>query len=84
VLLADEPTGNLDTARSREIMEFLWHLNADLGITVIMVTHEHDMAAYARRIVRFVDGVVASDERNPAPLGLQAASPAPTEAAHVA
>ena len=84
VLLADEPTGNLDTARSREIMQFLWHLNADLGITVIMVTHEHDMAAYARRIVRFVDGVVASDERNPAPLGLQAASPAPTEAAHVA
>ncbi|ODS67702.1 MAG: macrolide ABC transporter ATP-binding protein [Acidovorax sp. SCN 68-22] len=84
LLLADEPTGNLDTARSREIMEFLWHLNADLGITVIMVTHEHDMAAYARRIVRFVDGVVASDERNPAPLGLQAAAPAPTEAAHVA
>ncbi len=84
VLLADEPTGNLDTARSREIMEFLWHLNADLGITVIMVTHEHDMAAYARRIVRFVDGVVASDERNPAPLGLQGAAAAATEAAHVA
>ena len=86
VLLADEPTGNLDTARSKEIMEFLWHLNADLGITVIMVTHEHDMAAYARRIVRFVDGVVESDERNPAPIGLQVPAPAPasTEAAHVA
>ena len=70
VLLADEPTGNLDTARSKEIMEFLWHLNADLGITVIMVTHESEMAAYARRIVRFVDGVVSSDEANPHPVML--------------
>ncbi|MEO5698817.1 MAG: ABC transporter ATP-binding protein, partial [Burkholderiaceae bacterium] len=76
VLLADEPTGNLDTQRSREIMELLWHLNADQGITVLMVTHEPDMAAYARRIVRFVDGVVASDERNPQPLALQAESAA--------
>ena len=72
VLLADEPTGNLDTQRSKEIMELLWHLNADQGITVLMVTHEAEMAAYARRIVRFVDGVVASDERNPAPVGGQA------------
>jgi putative ABC transport system ATP-binding protein len=72
VLLADEPTGNLDTARSREIMELLWHLNADQGITVLMVTHEAEMAAYARRIVRFVDGVVASDQRNPEPAGGQA------------
>jgi putative ABC transport system ATP-binding protein len=70
VLLADEPTGNLDTVRSQEIMELLWHLNADRGITVLMVTHEPDMAAYARRIVRFVDGVVASDTRNPHPAGL--------------
>ena len=63
----------------------LWHLNADQGITVLMVTHEADMAAYAKRIVRFVDGVVASDERNPHPAGLQQppASPSP-EAAHVA
>jgi energy-coupling factor transporter ATP-binding protein EcfA2 len=52
-------------------MELLWHLNADQGITVLMVTHEADMAAYARRIVRFVDGVVESDERNPHPVGLQ-------------
>jgi putative ABC transport system ATP-binding protein len=74
VLLADEPTGNLDTARSKEIMELLWHLNTDLGITVLMVTHEPDMAAYARRMVRFVDGVVASDERNPHPAGLQMAT----------
>ena len=73
VLLADEPTGNLDTQRSREIMELLWRLNAEQGITVLMVTHELDMAAYARRIVRFVDGVVASDERNPHPVALQAA-----------
>ena len=70
VLLADEPTGNLDTQRSREIMELIWRLNVELGITVLMVTHEHDMAAYARRIVRFVDGVVASDEPNPHPAGL--------------
>jgi len=70
VLLADEPTGNLDTQRSREIMELLWRLNVDKGITVLMVTHEHDMAAYARRIVRFVDGVVAGDTRNEHPAGL--------------
>ena len=69
VLLADEPTGNLDTQRSREIMDLLWRLNVDHGITVLMVTHEADMAAYARRIVRFLDGVVASDTRNPSPAG---------------
>ncbi|MBU0587223.1 MAG: ABC transporter ATP-binding protein [Gammaproteobacteria bacterium] len=76
VLLADEPTGNLDTHRSREIMELLWHLNADQGITVLMVTHEADMAAYARRIVHFVDGVVESDTRNPHPAGLHDSVPA--------
>ena len=70
VLLADEPTGNLDTHRSREIMQLLWRLNADQGITVLMVTHEPDMAAYARRIVRFVDGLVESDVRNAHPAGL--------------
>jgi putative ABC transport system ATP-binding protein len=64
VLLADEPTGNLDTARSREIMELLIALNRDRGITIIMVTHDPDMAAYATRIVRFVDGLVASDGPN--------------------
>jgi putative ABC transport system ATP-binding protein len=67
VLLADEPTGNLDTQRSHEIMELLWRLNTEQGITVLMVTHEPDMAEYARRMVRFVDGVVASDVRNPVP-----------------
>jgi len=64
VLLADEPTGNLDTARSREIMELLTGLNQERGITVLMVTHEADMAAFAKRIVRFVDGMVASDRLN--------------------
>ncbi len=61
VLLADEPTGNLDTQRGREIMELLAGLNRDRGITVLMVTHEPDMAAYARRVVRFVDGLIESD-----------------------
>ncbi len=64
VLLADEPTGNLDTVRGREIMELIAGLNRDKGITVLMVTHEPDMAAYARRVVRFVDGRVESDVRN--------------------
>ncbi len=62
VLLADEPTGNLDTKTSREIMDLLDSLNRDQGITIIMVTHEPDMAAYARRIVRFLDGQIAADE----------------------
>lgn len=70
VLLADEPTGNLDTHRSKEIMELLWSLNVDHGITVLMVTHEADMAAYAKRIVHFVDGVIDSDTLNPHPTGL--------------
>jgi putative ABC transport system ATP-binding protein len=64
VLLADEPTGNLDTARSREIMDLIAALNTTNTITVIMVTHEADMAAYARRIIRFVDGKIESDAAN--------------------
>jgi len=64
VLFADEPTGNLDTARSREIMDLLSGLNRDQGITIVMVTHEPDMAAYAKRIVRFLDGLVESDGQN--------------------
>ena len=80
VLLADEPTGNLDTQRSREIMELLWGLNVNHGITVLMVTHEADMAAYAKRIVHFVDGVVSSDTLNPHPAGLHEAPAAAPQA----
>jgi putative ABC transport system ATP-binding protein len=72
VLLADEPTGNLDTARSHEIMALLWSLNDERGITVVMVTHEADMAAYAKRIVQFKDGHVERDTINPAPAGRRA------------
>jgi len=64
VLLADEPTGNLDTRRGHEIMELLSRLNRERGITVLMVTHEPDMAAYADRIVHFLDGRVAREENN--------------------
>jgi len=63
VLLADEPTGNLDTRTGEEIMELIRALNRDQGITVLMVTHEPEMAAYARRVVRFLDGRVDSDRR---------------------
>jgi len=63
VLFADEPTGNLDTARAVEIMELLVRFNRDRGITVLMVTHEPDMAAYATRTVKFRDGHVESDVR---------------------
>jgi putative ABC transport system ATP-binding protein len=58
VLLADEPTGNLDTARGREIMELLTGLNRDQGITIVMVTHEAPIARYASRTVDFVDGQI--------------------------
>jgi putative ABC transport system ATP-binding protein len=67
VVLADEPTGNLDTQRSHEIMGLLVALNKNQGITVLMVTHEADMAAYAQRMVHFVDGKIARDEANPHP-----------------
>ena len=63
VLLADEPTGNLDTARSLEIMELLSSFNKELGITIIMVTHEAEMARFARRVIQFRDGLIAADER---------------------
>ena len=61
VILADEPTGNLDTATSRDIMNLLSALNRDAGITVVMVTHEHDMADYAHRVIHFLDGEIAHD-----------------------
>ena len=61
VLLADEPTGNLDTVRAREIMELISELNKTRGLTVIMVTHEQDMAVFANRTLHFVDGNIESD-----------------------
>jgi len=64
LLLADEPTGNLDSARSREIMELLCALNHNRGISIVMVTHESDMAAYAKRIVHFMDGRIETDQQN--------------------
>lgn len=65
LLLADEPTGNLDSVRSREIMELLNQLNQERGITIAMVTHEPDMAEYARRAIHFLDGHVERDVRQP-------------------
>ncbi len=71
LLVADEPTGNLDTQRSHEIMELLVGLNRDHDLTVVMVTHEPDIAAHAERTIGFVDGNIAYDRVN-------------TEAVHVA
>jgi putative ABC transport system ATP-binding protein len=63
LLVADEPTGNLDTARSHEIMQLLTLLNRDHGLTIVMVTHEADIAAYAGRTIAFRDGHIASDTK---------------------
>jgi putative ABC transport system ATP-binding protein len=69
LILADEPTGNLDSATSGEIMGLFQRLNADQGITVILVTHEADIAAHARRQIHFKDGLVISDHVNDAITG---------------
>jgi putative ABC transport system ATP-binding protein len=61
VIMADEPTGNLDSARSREIMALLARFNRDDGVTIVMVTHEPDMATWARRQVQFSDGRIVGD-----------------------
>jgi putative ABC transport system ATP-binding protein len=70
VILADEPTGNLDSHRSHEIMRLLQELNREDGITIVMVTHEDDIAAYAQRLITFADGRIRDDatvpERAPA------------------
>jgi putative ABC transport system ATP-binding protein len=62
ILLADEPTGNLDSARTKEVMELLVSLNDERGITIVMVTHEPDVAAFAKRNIVFRDGKILSDE----------------------
>jgi len=64
VLLADEPTGNLDTRTSHEIMELFVKLNRERGISIVLVTHEADIAAYAQRTIHFLDGQIVSDEAN--------------------
>ena len=61
LLLADEPTGNLDTARANEVMDILTRIRAERGITIIMVTHEPDIARYAERVLYFVDGRLVKD-----------------------
>ncbi len=61
VIFADEPTGNLDSVKSHEIMQLLTSLNAERGLTIVLVTHEEDVASYAGRQVRFHDGLIASD-----------------------
>jgi putative ABC transport system ATP-binding protein len=63
LILADEPTGNLDTRTSIEIMELFVRLNQESYITIVLVTHEPDIAAYSGRTIRFLDGKVVSDER---------------------
>ena len=63
IILADEPTGNLDSKTSAEIMELLTKLNRESNITIILVTHENDIAAYSKRIIRFLDGSIVSDEK---------------------
>ena len=62
-LIADEPTGNLDSKRSVEIMQLLSELNQNLGITILMVTHEHDMARYASRELHFLDGQIQQERK---------------------
>jgi putative ABC transport system ATP-binding protein len=64
IILADEPTGALDTATSHEIMDVFRRLNEERGMTVLLVTHESEIAAYARRTIRLRDGAIAGDERN--------------------
>jgi putative ABC transport system ATP-binding protein len=63
ILLADEPTGNLDTRTSVEVMEVFQRLNQERGITVLLITHEHDIAEYGTRIVSFRDGHIVKDEK---------------------
>lgn len=62
IILADEPTGNLDTKTSKEIMDLFTRLNEESGITVVIVTHEPDIAKYSKRIIRFLDGMIVNDE----------------------
>lgn len=66
ILLADEPTGNLDSASSVEIMKLLATLNTEQGRTIVLITHEHDIAGFAKRVVHLRDGLIVGDERKAA------------------
>jgi putative ABC transport system ATP-binding protein len=66
LILADEPTGNLDSRTSIEIMEIFQRLNTERGITIVLITHEPQVAEYGSRIIRFTDGTVVSDQVNAA------------------
>jgi len=66
ILLADEPTGNLDSASSVEIMKLLSELNREQARTIVLITHERDIAAFAKRIVELRDGLIVTDERRAA------------------
>ncbi len=74
IILADEPTGNLDSKASQEIIQIMKRLNKEEGITVVLVTHEHDIAVEAQRIVSMRDGQIVSEERIGSP-GLQTSAP---------
>ena len=80
LLLTDEPTGNLDSRSSVEIMAILQRLNREEGIPVVVVTHDHDIAAHTRRIVSVLDGVVISDEPVKEPIQAAVAASARDEA----
>ncbi len=73
LLLADEPTGNLDTATSHEVMEVFAKLRAERGITIVVITHERDIAAWGTRTIDFKDGVVVSDQQHQPSMGSHAA-----------
>src|SRR5207237_3411943 len=77
IILADEPTGNLDSTSSAEIMAIVQRLNREQGITVIFVTHEPDIAAYTRRVLRMRDGLLVADELVARPLIASAAAQSP-------
>ena len=64
ILLADEPTGNLDSKTSLEVMDIFQKLQRERGITIVLITHEHDVAEYGTRIVQFRDGNIVSDQPN--------------------